>query len=79
LHTDMGCLMILGIAISVPVWIIGYYVAKFMNLRHYPLSVEVLEQLQMARPEGQEMKNEPAPPGALTISCLIVVPIVLIV
>ncbi|MGC0911982.1 GntP family transporter [Pantoea sp. XAF26B01_ASV70] len=79
LHTDMGWLMILGIAISVPVGIIGYYVAKFMNRRHYPLSVEVLEQLQMARPEGQEKENEPAPPGALTISGLIVVPIVLIV
>ncbi|MGC0942948.1 GntP family transporter [Pantoea agglomerans] len=79
LHTDMGWLMILGIAISVPVGIIGYYVAKFMNRRYYPLSVEVLEQLQMAKPEGQEKKNEPAPPGALTISGLIVVPIVLIV
>ncbi|KEY43846.1 GntP family transporter [Pantoea agglomerans] len=79
LHTDMGWLMILGIAISVPVGIIGYYVAKFMNRRRYPLSVEVLEQLQMAKPEGQEKKNEPAPPGALTISGLIVVPIVLIV
>ncbi len=79
LHTDMGWLMILGIAISVPVGIIGYYVAKFMNRRHYPLSVEVLEQLQMARLEGQEKKNEPARPGALTISGLIVVPIVLIV
>ncbi|NYS28650.1 GntP family transporter [Pantoea sp. WMus005] len=79
LHTDMGWLMILGIAISVPVGIIGYYVAKVMNRRHYHLSVDVLEQLQMAKPEGQEKKNEPAPPGALTISGLIVVPIVLIV
>jgi GntP family gluconate:H+ symporter len=79
LHTDMGWLMMLGIAISVPVGIIGYYVAKVMNRRHYHLSVEVLEQLQMAKPEGQEKKNEPAPPGALTISGLIVVPIVLIV
>jgi len=79
LHTDMGWLMMLGIAISVPVGIIGYYVAKVMNRRHYHLSVEVLEQLQMAKPEGQEKKYEPAPPGALTISGLIVVPIVLIV
>ncbi|QPG28331.1 GntP family transporter [Pantoea sp. SM3640] len=79
LHTDMGWLMMLGIAISVPVGIIGYYVAKVMNRRHYHLSVDVLEQLQMAKPEGQEKKNEPAPPGALTISGLIVVPIVLIV
>ncbi|MEB5705538.1 GntP family transporter [Pantoea anthophila] len=79
LHTDMGWLMMLGIAISIPVGIIGYYVAKVMNRRHYHLSVDVLEQLQMAKPEGQEKKNEPAPPGALTISGLIVVPIILIV
>jgi len=63
----------------VPVGIIGYYVAKAMNRRQYHLSVEVLEQLQMAKPEGAEKKNEPAPPGALTIAGLIVVPILLIV
>lgn len=79
LHTDMGWLMMLGILVSVPVGIIGYYVAKGMNRRQYHLSVEVLEQLQMAKPEGAQKKNEPAPPGALTISGLIVVPIVLIV
>lgn len=79
LHTDMGWLMMLGILVSVPVGILGYYVAKVMNRRQYHLSVEVLEQLQMAKPEGVQKKNEPAPPGALTISGLIVVPIVLIV
>jgi len=79
LHTDMGWLMMLGILVSVPVGILGYYVAKAMNRRQYHLSVEVLEQLQMAKPEGVQKKNEPAPPGALTISGLIVVPIVLIV
>jgi len=79
LHTDMGWLMLLGILISVPVGILGYYVARVMNRRQYHLSVEVLEQLQMAKPEGASKKNEPAPPGALTISGLIVVPIVLIV
>ncbi|WP_312836981.1 GntP family transporter [Pantoea sp.] len=79
LQTDMGWLMMLGIAISVPVGIVGYYAAKLMNRKHYHLSVEVLEQLQMAKPEGAEKKNEPAPPGALTITGLILVPIVLIV
>ncbi|MBA4820223.1 GntP family transporter [Pantoea ananatis] len=79
LHTDMGWLMMLGILVSVPVGILGYYVAKVMNRRQYHLSVEVLEELQMAKPEGAQKKNEPAPPGALTISGLIVVPIVLIV
>ncbi|MEJ1268756.1 hypothetical protein WDV93_22670 [Pantoea ananatis] len=39
-----------------------------MNRRQYHLSVEVLEQLQMAKPEGAQKKSEPSPPGALTIS-----------
>ncbi|EJL89568.1 GntP family transporter [Pantoea sp. BIGb0393] len=78
LHTDMGWLMMLGILISIPVGIVGYYVAKAMNLRQYHLSVDVLEQLQLAKPEGQA-KNDAPPPGALTITGLIVVPILLIV
>lgn len=78
LHTDMGWLMMLGILISIPVGIVGYYVAKAMNLRQYHLSVDVLEQLQLAKPEGTP-KSEVPPPGAMTIAGLIVVPIVLIV
>ena len=78
LHTDMGWLMMLGILISIPVGIVGYYVAKAMNLRQYHLSVDVLEQLQLAIPECTP-KSEVPPPGAMTIAGLIVVPIVLIV
>ncbi|KAJ9432568.1 gluconate:H+ symporter, GntP family [Candidatus Pantoea symbiotica] len=78
LHTDMGWLMMLGILISIPVGIVGYYVAKAMNLRQYHLSVDVLEQLQLAKPEGKP-KNDAPPPGALMITGLIVVPILLIV
>ncbi|ERK07397.1 MAG: GntP family transporter [Pantoea sp.] len=78
LHTDMGWLMMLGILISIPVGIVGYYVAKMMNRRQYHLSVDVLEQLQLAKPEGTTSTQE-TPPGALTIAGLIVVPIVLIV
>jgi len=78
LHTDMGWLMMLGILISIPVGIVGYYVAKAMNLRQYHLSVDVLEQLQLAKPEGTP-KSEVPHPGAMTIAGLIVVPIVLIV
>ncbi len=78
LHTDMGWLMMLGILISIPVGIVGYFVAKAMNLRQYHLSVDVLEQLQLAKPEGTP-KNDASPPGALTITGLIVVPILLIV
>lgn len=81
LHSDMGWLMMLGILVSVPVGAVGYYVAKAMNRRRYHLSVEVLEQLQLAEPADPEGKAAPkvAPPGAMTIAGLIVVPIVLIV
>ncbi|KOQ84676.1 transporter, partial [Pluralibacter gergoviae] len=81
LHSDMGWLMMLGILVSVPVGAVGYYVAKAMNRRRYHLSVEVLEQLQLAEPADAEGKAAPkvAPPGAMTIAGLIVVPIVLIV
>lgn len=79
LHTDMGWLMLLGIAVSIPVGAVGYYVAKGMNRRNYQLSVEVLENLQLAKPEGVVEKDQPKPPGALTIAGLIVIPILLIV
>ncbi len=81
LHSDMGMLMLLGILVSIPVGIVGYYVARSMNKRQYQLSVEVLEQLQMTDTEGTvTAKNtEKSPPGALLIATLIVVPIILIV
>jgi len=81
LGTDMGWLMLLGIAVSIPVGVVGYYVARAMNRRHYQLSVSVLEQLQLAKqPEQTAAQNkEVPPPGAWLISSLIVVPIVLIV
>lgn len=78
LHTDMGWLMMLGILISIPVGVVGYFVAKAMNLRQYHLSVDVLEQLQLAKPEGAAKNDAPAP-GAMTITGLIIVPILLIV
>lgn len=81
LHSDMGWLMLLGIAVSIPVGIVGYYVARWINRRHYPLSLEVLEQLQLTEPESVTTHEPPqgAAPGALLIAGLIVVPIVLIV
>lgn len=77
LHSDMGWLMLLGIAISIPVGVIGYAIAQSMNRRHYQLSVAVLEQLQLAKPDGVCQRRQP--PSAWLISSLIVVPIVLIV
>ncbi|BCQ43801.1 hypothetical protein ERHA55_13280 [Erwinia rhapontici] len=75
----MGWLMLLGIAVSIPVGVVGYFVAKVMNRRQYHLSLDVLEQLQLAKPESSPRQNQELPPGAWMISSLIVVPIVLIV
>ena len=77
LHSDMGWLMLSGIAISIPVGVVGYAIAQSMNCRHYQLSVTVLEQLQLAKPDGVRQQRQP--PDAWLISSLIVVPIVLIV
>lgn len=79
LNADMGWLMLLGIIISVPVGIVGYFVAKTMNKNNYQLSLNVLEQLQLAKPENSPRKTQTQPPSASLISSLIVVPIVLIV
>ncbi len=48
LHSDVGWLMLAGIGVSVVVGIVGYFVARFINRRHYHLSINVLEQQQTA-------------------------------
>ncbi len=53
LHADIGWLTIIGIAISIPVGIVGYFAAKIINTRQYAMSVEVLEQMQLA-PASEE-------------------------
>lgn len=84
LNADMGWLMMLGIGISVPVGMLGYFVAKKLNTKKYALSVEVLEQLQLAedvdgKKSGQASQSSAsAPPGSLLIASLIVTPIILI-
>ncbi|MER1323695.1 transporter, partial [Klebsiella pneumoniae] len=35
LHSDVGWLMLAGIGVSVVVGIVGYFVARFINRRHY--------------------------------------------
>ncbi|AUX72058.1 GntP family transporter [Erwinia pyrifoliae] len=77
LHSDVGWLMLAGIAISVPVGVVGYFIAQMMNRRQYQLSLAVLEQLQLAKTEN--VRHQQQPPGAGLISSLIVVPIALIV
>ncbi|KQN54298.1 GntP family transporter [Erwinia sp. E602] len=79
LHSDIGWVMLLGILVSIPVGVVGYFVAKAMNRRQYHLSLDVLEQMQLAKPESATPTDGQRPPGAWLISGLIVVPIVLIV
>ena len=62
LHADIGWLTIIGIAISIPVGIVGYFAAKIINKCQYAMSVEVLEQMQLA-PASEE--------GATKLSAII--------
>ncbi len=83
LNADVGWLTIIGTAVCIPVGVIGYYVAKYMNRTQYPLSVEVLEQLQLAAPEPTPQGAPPIsdrinPPGAGLVSALIIIPIAII-
>ena len=82
LHSDVGWLMLAGIGVSVVVGIVGYFVARSINQRHYHLSINVLEQQQTAEVPDLSVNAQQtrlAPPNALVIGGLIVVPIVLIV
>lgn len=83
LNADIGWLTIIGLAICIPVGVIGYFVAKHLNRKTYPLSIEVLEQLQLAAPEPAPEGKAPLsdrinPPGAGLVAALIVIPIAII-
>ncbi|MBP2856093.1 GntP family transporter [Dickeya oryzae] len=81
LGADIGWLMMVGIAIAIPASIVGYFTARSMNRRHYALSIEVLEQMQLSKPESStlpessRLSGHPAVPGAGLIASLIVIPI----
>jgi gluconate:H+ symporter, GntP family len=82
LHSDVGWLMLAGICISILVGVVGYFVARVMNKRHYHLSINVLEQQQITETPNLSLgaqQTRLAPPGALTIGGLIIIPIILIV
>lgn len=81
LNADIGWLTILGIAVSIPVGIVGFWAAKSINKRRYALSVDVLEQVQLA-PQSNEgapvLSDKINPPGVALITSLIVIPIAII-
>ncbi|MEQ9892860.1 GntP family transporter [Pectobacterium aroidearum] len=79
LKADVGWLTILGLAISIPVGIIGFWVAKYINRRQYALSVDVLEQLQLTKTEDKsETVQHKNAPSASLVTALIVIPIAII-
>ena len=70
LHSDVGWLMLAGIGVSVVVGIVGYFVARFINRRHYHLSINVLEQQQTAEVPDLSVNAQQTrlpPPNALGI------------
>ncbi|MGL5525084.1 MAG: GntP family transporter [Aeromonas veronii] len=80
LNADIGWLTILGMVVSIPVGLVGYYVARALNRRNYQLSVEVLEQVQLAPSSDKQptLADKINPPGAGLITALIVIPIAII-
>src|SRR5699024_12047591 len=64
----------LPISISIPVGIVGYFAAKIINKRQYAMSVEVLEQMQLA-PASEEgatkLSDKINPPGVALVTSLI--------
>ena len=77
LNADIGWLMMTGIGISVPVGVVGYLVAKWLNRKNYQLSVSVLEQVQLTKQQAPAQQVA-APPAAGLVASLIVLPIALI-
>ena len=81
LNADIGWLTILGLAIAVPVGVIGYFTAKVINRRQYGMSVDVLEQVQLTPPGGDTpstLSDKINPPGVGLITALIIIPIAII-
>lgn len=83
LNADVGWLTIIGLIICIPVGIVGYFAAKYLNRKTYPLSIEVLEQLQLAAPEPAPedrpvLSDRINPPSAGLVAALIVIPIAII-
>ncbi|AUS66642.1 GntP family transporter [Escherichia albertii] len=81
LHADIGWLTIIGIAIAIPVGIVGYFAAKIINKRQYAMSVEVLEQMQLAPASDEittKLSDKINPPGVTLVTSLIIIPIAII-
>lgn len=72
-NADVGWLTFIGILISIPVGILGYFVSKKLNKKDYPLSNEIKAQMEIkAESNGSNV------PSAGLISALIIIPIAII-
>ncbi|AUG98938.1 GntP family transporter [Prodigiosinella confusarubida] len=78
LNADIGWLTMLGIAVAIPVGVIGFWMSTFINRRNYALSIDVLEQLQLAKSEDSTTPLNTRAPSAGLITALIVIPIAII-
>ncbi|WJV62442.1 GntP family transporter [Pectobacteriaceae bacterium CE70] len=78
LNADIGWLTMLGIAVAIPVGVIGFWMSTFINRRNYALSIDVLEQLQLAKSEDSTTPLNTSAPSAGLITALIVIPIAII-
>lgn len=72
IHADIGLMTILGLLISIPVGIAGYFVARYMNRKHYPLAVPVDDV------QPSPIATHINPPKASLITLLILMPVAII-
>lgn len=72
-NADVGWLTFIGILISIPVGILGYFVSKKLNKKAYPLAPEIKAQMEV-----EAETNSSNVPGAGLISALIIIPIAII-
>lgn len=78
---DIGWLTIIGLAVSIPVGVIGYWIANKMNNREYPISQEVSEQMEAinhSESHSSAGKSAVKPPSAGMIMAMIIIPIAMI-
>ncbi|WNJ78024.1 GntP family transporter [Cedecea neteri] len=80
LGADMGMLSLVGLGVAVPVGIAGFFISRIINRRHYALSVEVLQQVQLSKEEAStSLDNSDNVPGSWAILFLLMLPIFLFI
>jgi gluconate:H+ symporter, GntP family len=67
LKADIGWTTILGLLICIPVGVLGYFVAKRLNRREYPMLSGTAEQFRLFGTGKSEVEQDGAPRGGVAV------------